>query len=138
MGQRSDESGHNPRGIVLDASAVLAVLIGEEGAGNVVPYLPAGCISTVNLAETLAVVVREGADVRTAVELVGRLSLAVIDFTHSHVRHVGAVQRYARSHNLSLGDCCCLGVAVSLGLPVLTGDRRWADLTLPVAVRVFR
>jgi PIN domain nuclease of toxin-antitoxin system len=42
----------------------------------------------------------------------------------------------AEIKTLSLADMCCL--AVERGLPVLTGDKHWLTLTLPIRVFDFR
>lgn len=39
---------------------------------------------------------------------------------------------------LSPADRCCLGHGLSTDLPVLTGDRHWTTLGLPIAVEDFR
>ncbi len=50
-----------------------------------------------------------------------------------------AIRLLAAHHGrLSLGDCACLATAEVHGLPVLTADRIWAGLGLPVEVRLIR
>lgn len=124
--------------ILLDSSAVVAVLFDEDGADEVVRLLPVGAISAVNLSEAVSLAVREGADFDRATELVLKLSLAVVAFTPRHALEAASLQRFAKEYNLSLSDRCCLATAVSLGVPVLTGDRRWAELDIGADVRLFR
>jgi len=43
-----------------------------------------------------------------------------------------------RLHGLSLGDRACLAFGIQTGLPVLTGDRTWKELGLPVEIELIR
>jgi PIN domain nuclease of toxin-antitoxin system len=40
--------------------------------------------------------------------------------------------------SLSLADIACLSVAIDRGIPVLTGDRHWKTLGLPLRIEDFR
>jgi ribonuclease VapC len=39
---------------------------------------------------------------------------------------------------LSLGDRACLSLGLRLNLPVLTCDRVWAELGLPLTIQLLR
>ena len=124
--------------VVLDASAVLAVLGGEPGADNVAAHIPGAKISAVNLAEVASVLSDRTAGTDVPRQLIRRLGLQVIPFTESVALVSGELRRKTRSFGLSLGDRACLALAQILKLPVLTGDRVWAGLELGIEVRVIR
>ena len=125
-------------GAVLDSSAVLAVLREEPGAAAVEPLLPGAVLSVVNLAEVLAVLLRQGmpaAEASVAVELLGlRLEPADEALASSAAAIAGA----SRAQGLSLGDAFCLATAKALRLPAVTADRAWSRLKVGVVVKQIR
>ena len=91
--------------VVLDASALLALLNQEPGAQLLTPELLRNATaSTVNLAEVQTKLVREGGDPDEAWEL----ALAPISepepFTTEHARIAGTLVTQTRALGLSLGD----------------------------------
>jgi len=129
-----------PEAVLLDASAVLALLHEEPGSAQVAAVLPAAAIGAVNLAEVLIVLERHGvppADARRAVDALALDVLRADDETARAAAVVAAAGRPARSA-LSLGDCFCLATARLTGRTVLTADRAWAGLRTGVKVVVVR
>jgi len=125
--------------VVLDASALLALLNQEPGAQLLTPELLRNATaSTVNLAEVQTKLVREGGDPDEAWEL----ALAPISepepFTTEHARIAGTLVTQTRALGLSLGDRSCLALAILLGAPVYTTDKDWKNLKLGVAIHVLR
>jgi ribonuclease VapC len=122
--------GARPRGvnnIVLDASALLAVLNAEPGAEKLTPQLlsVASC-STVNLAEVQGKLVARGIDPRAAwFAASGTIRDAAV-FTAEHAETAGGLIAQTRALGLSLGDRACLALALALKAPVYTTDRSWA------------
>jgi ribonuclease VapC len=125
---------------VIDASAFLAYLYGEPGADRVEDALARGArISAVNWSEVLGKAADAGErverDLRKLLDEqgVGQL-LEVVPFGRDDAERAAALRRATRQHGLSLGDRACLALGWRLGAPVLTADRAWLDLEIPVEV----
>ncbi len=124
--------------VVLDASAVLAVLNGEPGAEAVWDCLPGAQLSAVNAAEVAAKLVDGGLDAETAGQSLDRLGTRVVPFEAADVVPVAQIRLATRAAGLSLGDRACLALARRLGVPALTADRQWRDIQVDVEVRLIR
>jgi ribonuclease VapC len=125
--------------VVLDASAVLAVLNGEPGADKLTPQLlSAAVISAVNLAEVQSKLVDRGLspDVAWAAALspVGE----AIPFTTDDAKTAGSMIAQTRALGLSLGDRACLALGIALHAPVYTADRSWKNLKLGIRIHTIR
>ena len=124
--------------VVLDASAVLAVLNGEPGAEAVWDCLPGAHLSAVNAAEVAAKLVDGGIGAEEAGQTLTRLGARVAPFEEVDVVPAARIRAATRAAGLSLGDRACLALARRLGLPALTADRQWRDLQVDVEVRLIR
>lgn len=131
--------------VVLDASALLAYLQREAGAGEVAASIArSASISAANWAETLSKVTEHGADPRrlaAALEEQGLLQglLEVLPLTAEDAIAIAELRPGTRDLGLSLGDRACLALARRLGVPVLTADRSWTALDeLGLDVRPIR
>jgi PIN domain nuclease of toxin-antitoxin system len=122
--------------VVLDTSAVVAVLLGEPGHDAVSPLLREAAISTVNLAEIATVFTRRGHfddDIR---EMIAALELETIAFDAELAMTSGLIAPLTRQAGLSLADRACLALAKRLGARVLTTDRVWARVATAVGVEI--
>ena len=125
--------------IVLDASALLALLNQEPGAENLPPErLAQATISAVNLAEAHTKLVREGIDPDEAWEDVMGPIQECAPFTAEQAKIAGSLTAQTRSLGLSLGDRACLALGLKLKAPVYTTDRAWKSLKLGVRIHVIR
>lgn len=131
------------RGVVLDASALLAYVLGEPGGSTVSEALMTGCslLSTVNYAEVISKLGDYGvspeqlADQFAEKDIIDLLEL--VDFTPEMAERAADIRRTTLSLGLSLGDRACLALAEVRGLPALTADRRWSEVA-GVEVKVIR
>jgi len=127
--------------VVLDASAVLAMLFDEPGRVAVEDAIAAGAmISTVNLAEVMARLVRDGVTAGLAADALSRLPVLVQDLDHDVAIRSGALVTQTRPYGLSLGDRVCLALAAREKAPALTADRAWDRVAgeISVTVRLIR
>ena len=123
--------------VVLDASAVLALLQGEAGDARVEPHLSGAKLSAVNLTEVAQRLNDQWPDDLVA-GVLAKLPCEVIDFDASLAVRAGLLRRLTRAKGLSLADRACLALAGREGLAVLTGDRAWAELDLGIEVVLIR
>ena len=125
-------------GVVLDSSAILAVLNDEPGAQAVLPLLPDAHASTLILAEVVTKLVTWGMPIAAATEAVDALELVIHEFSAGQAIAAAALCEEPGARALSLADRACIALAAELGLPAVTADRLWAKLTLGVEVRLIR
>jgi PIN domain nuclease of toxin-antitoxin system len=124
--------------VVLDASAILALLRREPGFEQVAEVVGDARVSAVNLAEVGSFLIEAGqshAEMRATLD---SLRLAVVDFDEEQAIEAARLRPLTASIGLSLGDRACLALAGLRRLPAITTDRSWGTLKLGVDVTVVR
>jgi ribonuclease VapC len=124
--------------VVLDASALIALMKEESGADRAAAAIDRAVIGAVNLAEVISKLVREQIAVDLIREWIAALDLDVRPFDAELAYAAGALLPVTRGRGLSLGDRACLALARELGRTALTTDRAWRDLKVGVAIEVIR
>lgn len=125
--------------IVLDASAMLAIIFHEPGAERLTDeILDHAVASTVNLAEVQSKLVKKGYIPEEAWEDALELVTAVEPFTSDHAKIAGDLITTTEPYGLSLGDRSCLALAIALKAPVYTTEKAWRDLKVGVPIHVIR
>lgn len=124
---------------VLDASAILALLLGERGAEQLTgEFLADAVVSTVNLAEVQSKLVRDGHPPEFAWESIQIVAPTTEPFTAEQARIAGSLIERTRDRGLSLGDRSCLALAIVLRAPVYTTEQVWRGLDIGVPIHVIR
>lgn len=124
--------------VVLDASALLALLNAEQGAELVAEALPEAAISAVNLSEVVAKLAEAGMPAGAIRQAMRGLGLEVIPFDEEQAYQAGLLRVATKGAGLSLGDRGCLSLAGRLAVPAITADRTWAELSVGVTIKVIR
>lgn len=115
--------------IVLDSSALLALIFNENGADIVRAVAQAGVMSTVNLAEVVTKLVDHGMSSDEAGELLSPMNIEYAPLSENQALICAGLRGATRSRGLSLGDRACLALARERGLKAMTADSAWMGLT---------
>jgi PIN domain nuclease of toxin-antitoxin system len=124
--------------VVVDASAILALLNQETGSEEVSRFIGKAAISTVNLSEIIAKLADAGIPEEDIRQILSNLNLEVINFDEEQALKAGMLRPITKSIGLSFGDRACLALGIILNQPVLTTDRLWGSINVGVEVRLLR
>jgi len=126
--------------IVFDSSAIIALLELEEGWAIVSDHLNNAIVSTINLAEVMAVINRKtvGDVAGEAMKLLQNTFPHIVDFNQEQAVITASLDSVTKEYGLSLGDRACLALAKHKNLPVLTADKVWTKLKIGVEIQIIR
>lgn len=127
-----------PGRTVLDASALIALLLEERGADAVDELLDGAAMSTVNLSEVLQKSAQHEVETDGLEYDLEALGVEFVDFDTRQARLAAEIWERLPRAGLALGDRACLALARSVDGAAVTADRRWATLDVDVDVRVIR
>ena len=122
--------------VVIDASAILAAILGEPGGDSVFDLLDQASVSTVNVAEvyTYAAINELPTDAIDA--FFADTGIEIVPFDLAQAVLAGQLAKLTRKSGLSLGDRSCLALAKLGTSEVLTADRPWQKVADGVGVKI--
>lgn len=121
--------------LVIDASAVLAALVGGPVGARAAAAMPRALLSAVGLAEVACLLAGRALSAEDIAAVLDSFECEVAAFDAAAAR---AVARLPGADGLSLGARASIGLGLARDLPVLTADPRWAGLGLGPRVRLLR
>lgn len=124
--------------VVLDASAILAVLLNETGEEVVMPVMRGSAVSSVNASETFQRAADKGHAAQRVLALLQGLEIEVVPFSLTHAIAAADLRPATRAAGISLGDRACLALAAERRATVYTADRRLAGVDIGLDLRLIR
>lgn len=122
--------------VVLDASALLALLKGEPGGIKVASVIADTAISVVNLSEVVSHFVRASMPTRDVEDMLNALPFSLVPADASLAWEAGRLRADTAEAGLSLGDRFCLALAKRDGLPAWTADKAWKTVAGAANVKI--
>lgn len=123
---------------VLDTSIILAILKNEAIDEAAYALVDGGVMSAVNVAEIYTKLSDfKMFDVREVDILLGTLD-RIEPFTIHQARVAGFLRDSTRHVGLSLGDRCCLALALELNADVYTTEHVWSRINLNCNIHLLR
>ncbi|MDG2515880.1 MULTISPECIES: type II toxin-antitoxin system VapC family toxin [Sphingobium] len=122
--------------IVIDASALLAMLNAEPGGAKVAARIASARISAINYAEVASHFVKAGMPEREVDAMLAPLPMTIVDVDPGLARLAGRLSAVPADPLLSIGDRFCLALAIRDGAPAWTADRKWRAITSEAKVEV--
>jgi ribonuclease VapC len=124
--------------VVLDASALIALLRSEPGADKVAASLAEAIISAVNHSEVLKKTIERGGAAESAGAFIRSLSVAIVPYDESQAFLSASLYPQTKEHGMSFADRACLALGMQRRVTVLTAEHRMGLVTLPIKVKLIR
>ena len=122
--------------IVLDASALIAMLKKEPGGDKVAQVIGDTKITAINYAEVISHFCHAGMPVAEVDAMLSPLPMVVVSADEKLARLAGHLRTMTSSAGLSLCDRFCLALAQLEKLPAWTSDRNWQAIAEAVQVEI--
>ncbi|TPG20059.1 twitching motility protein PilT [Sphingomonas koreensis] len=124
--------------VVLDASAVLALIFEEPGGEIVLAESKGSLLSTVNFDEVLLKSAEWRISAEDVLAQLGRLEVSLVPFDLAQAKVSATLQPILHKKGISFAGRACMALATTTGSVILTGDKGWALLDLGLDIRLIR
>lgn len=123
--------------VILDASALLAMLKEETGGEKVEKIIDNSRISAVNYAEVVSHFVYAGMPADEIDLMLRPLPFTVVPADAELARLTGRLRSVTADAGLSLGDRFCLALAIKENLVAWTADKQWSVVAGRAGAKIF-
>lgn len=122
--------------VVLDASALLALLLSEPGQERVEQVLADSMMSSLNWGEVIQALLRKGFSTEGVRDQLEGLGLVIQPLSVEQAEGAAALWEDGKDYGLSIGDRACIFLGMTQGEAILTADRIWVEAfpNLPITL----
>ncbi len=125
--------------VILDSSALLALIKNEKGTSVVEELLGKIVMSSVNVSEVASILLDSEMSTEQATKAIEPFIESIINFDFEYSILCADLLKSTKHLGLSLGDRACISLGIKLRLPIYTSDKIWAELKLENAdIRLIR
>lgn len=125
--------------LIVDSSALMAVILEERGAEIVLPQLRGAMLSSVNFSETASrLAEKKNTTAAEVVTLLRRFDLEICPFDSDLALIAAEFRPLTRHIGASFADRACLALGSAKRAPILTADSKWAELEIDLDIRLIR
>ncbi len=122
--------------VILDSSAIMAVMRQEKGWDVVDEYMDDAFVTSVNYCEVGTSLFNHNISRERIEAMLRGFEVTVLDVDWNICWLATTYRPLTRDKGLSLGDRVCLAAAKVKGWPVLTADKAWKGLDKKLGLKI--
>ncbi|WP_341757651.1 type II toxin-antitoxin system VapC family toxin [Candidatus Tisiphia endosymbiont of Ditula angustiorana] len=116
--------------VVLDASALLALIKYETGATEVEKLLGNIIMSSVNVSEVAAILLDSDMTEEECKNSIEPFISSIIPFDSEQSFLSALLKKHTKHKGLSFGDRACIALGIKLNVSIYTADKAWYNLEI--------
>ncbi|MFH1052725.1 MAG: type II toxin-antitoxin system VapC family toxin [bacterium] len=124
--------------LIFDSSAIIAFVNNEKGWENVFNIISGAYINAINLAEVIEKLKELELGVSEILEIFDQLDIKIVKFDRELAVKTANLKIISKKYGLSLADRACIATGIYMNMGIVTADRIWAKLELPVKITLIR
>lgn len=122
--------------ILLDTSALIALLKKEPGYEKVANVIAHSAISSVNLCELVSILAKNNIPGNEIDNIIHDILPEIIPFCDEVAIKAGKLSKFTTDYGLSLGDIACIATAEYYNMEVYTCDKTWTKLKKNISANI--
>jgi ribonuclease VapC len=116
--------------VILDSSALIALIKNEKGAEIVEQLLGQIVMSTLNISEAAGILIDLGMPEEECKNSIEPYVDLVVPLDMEQSFEMAYLKKLTSNKGLSIGDRACIALGIKMKLPIYTADKIWATLQL--------